>query len=39
MQNVIAEPLTQAKKCCLRQGFSPGNAKIASVVPVDKGKP
>ena len=29
----------QAINCCLRQGIFPGNAKIASVVPVDKGKP
>ena len=31
--------LTQAINCCLRQGSFPENAKIASVVPVDKGKP
>ena len=37
--DIIAEPLTQAINCCLRQGIFPDNAKIASVVPVDKGKP
>ena len=36
---IIAEPLTQAINCCLRQGIFPDNAKIACVVPVDKGKP
>ena len=36
--DIIAEPLTQAINCCLRQGIFPDNAKIASVVPVDKGK-
>ena len=35
--DIIAEPLTQAINCCLRQGIFPDNAKIASVVPVDKG--
>ena len=29
----------QAINYCLRQGIFPGNAKIASVVPFDKGKP
>ena len=29
----------QAINCCLRQGIFPENAKIASVVPVDKRKP
>ena len=37
--DIIAEPLTQAIDCCLRQGIFPDNAKIASVVPLDKGKP
>ena len=37
--DIIAEPLTQAINCCLRQGIFPENAKIASVVPLDKGKP
>ena len=37
--DIIAEPLTKAINCCLRQGIFPDNAKIASVVPVDKGKP
>ena len=37
-EDIIAQPLTQAINCCLRQGIFPGNAKIASVVPVDKGK-
>ena len=37
--DIIAEPLTQVINCCLRQGIFPGNAKIASVVPLDKGKP
>ena len=37
--DIIAEPLTQAINCCLRQVIFPDNAKIASVVPVDKGKP
>ena len=36
--DIIAESLTQAINCCLRQGIFPDNAKIASVVPVDKGK-
>ena len=36
--NIIAERLTQAINCCLRQGIFPDNAKIASVVPVNKGK-
>ena len=29
----------QALNCFLRQGIFPDNAKSASVVPVDKGKP
>ena len=37
--NIIAEPISKAVNCCLRQGIFPDNAKIASVVPVDKGKP
>ena len=37
--DIIAERLTQEINCCLRQGIFAGNAKIASVVPVDKGKP
>ena len=37
--DIIADSLTQAINCCLRQGIFPDNAKIASVVPVDKGKP
>ena len=37
--DIIAEPLTQAINCYLRLGIFPDNAKIASVVPVDKGKP
>ena len=36
--DIIAESLTQAINCCLRQCIFPDNAKIASVVPVDKGK-
>ena len=34
--DIIAEPLTQAINCCLRQGIFP---EVASVVPLDKGKP
>ena len=37
--DIIAEPLTQAINCCLRQGIFPENAKVASVVRLDKGKP
>ena len=37
--DIIAEPLTQEINCCLRQGIFPENAKVASVVPLDKGKP
>ena len=37
--DIIAEPLTPAINCCLCQGIFPDNAKVASVVPVDKGKP
>ena len=37
--DIIAEPLTQSINCCLRQGIFPENAKVASVVPLDKGKP
>ena len=36
---IIPEPLTKAINCCLRQSIFPDNAKIAPVVPVDKGKP
>ena len=36
--DMIAVPLTQAINCCLRQGNFPDNARIASAVPVDKGK-
>ena len=36
--DIIAEPLTQAINCWLRQGIFPDSAKIASVVPVDKGQ-
>ena len=35
--DIIAEPLTQAINCCLHQGIFPENAKVASVVPLDKG--
>ena len=37
--DIIADPLTQAINCWLRQGIFPENAKVASVVPLDKGKP
>ena len=37
--DIITEPLTQAINCCLRQGILPEIAKVASVVPLDKGKP
>ena len=37
--DIIAEPLKKAVNCCLRQGIFPDSAKIASVVPVNKGKP
>ena len=37
--DIIAEPLTQAINCCLRHSIFPDNAKIASLVPLDKGKP
>ena len=36
--DIIAEPLTQAVNCCLHQGIFPDNAKVAFVVPLDKGK-
>ena len=36
--DIIAEPLTQAINCCLREGIFPNNAKVASVVPFDEGK-
>ena len=38
-EDIIAEPLTQTINCCLRQGIFPDNARIGSVVPLDKGKP
>ena len=37
--DIIAESLTQAINCYLRQGIFPDNAKIAFVVPDDKRKP
>ena len=37
--DIIAEPLMPAINCCFCQRIFPDNAKIASVVPVDKGKP
>ena len=37
--DIIAEPLTQAINCCLRQGIFPDNAKIASVFSAEKEKP
>ena len=37
--DIIAEPLTQAINCCLHQDIFPENAKVASVVPLNKGKP
>ena len=37
--DIIAEPLTLAINCFLRQKISPHNAKTAFVVPFDKGKP
>ena len=37
--DIIAEALTQAINCCLRQGIFPENAKVASVVCLDNGKP
>ena len=37
--DIIAEALTQAINCCLLQSIFPHNAKIASAVPVDKGRP
>ena len=37
--DIIAELLTQSTNCCLRQGIFSGKAKVASVVPFDKGKP
>ena len=36
---IIAESLKQAINCCLRQIIFSNNAKTASVVPLDKGKP
>ena len=37
--DIIAEPLTQAMNCCLRQGIFPDDAKITFNVPLDKGNP
>ena len=37
--DIIAESLMQAVSWCLRQGIFLCNAKIASVVPLNKGKP
>ena len=37
--DTIAEPLMQAVSWCLRQGIFLYNAKIASVVPLNNGKP
>ena len=37
--NRFEEPLKQEINCSLRQGVFPDNAKIASVVLLDKGKP
>ena len=36
--DIIAEPLEQAISCYLCQSIFPDNAKIASVLPLDKGK-
>ena len=37
--DIISEPLTQAINCYLRQDAFSDNGKIASVVPIDNGKP
>ena len=37
--DTIAESLTQAINCCLRQGIFPDNVKIVSAIPPDKRKP
>lgn len=37
--DIISEPLTQAINCYLRQDTFSDNGKIASVVPIDNGKP
>ena len=37
--DIIAKPLTYAINNCLMQGIFPESAKVASVVPLDKGKP
>ena len=37
--DIISEPLTQAVNCYLRQDTFSDNGKIASVVPIDNGKP
>ena len=34
--DIVAEPMTQAINCCLRQGIFPDNAKIASVLRLRK---
>ena len=37
--DIFVEPLTKAINYCLRQVIFPDDAKIPSVVPLDKGKP
>ena len=37
--DIIAKTLTQAINCCLHLGIFPDNAKIGSVVPVNKKTP
>ena len=37
--DIITECLTRTTNCRLHQGIFPDNARIASVVPLDKGKP
>ena len=37
--DIIAEPLALVINCYLPRGIFPDNIKIASVVPLDKGKP
>ena len=37
--DIIAKTLTQAINCCLHLGIFPDNAKIGSVVPVNKKNP
>ena len=36
--SINAKPLTQSINCYLNQGIFPGNAKIASAIPLDNGK-